>query len=195
MVYPEKIEKTEVSAMPMCTLNGKITVIDKPEDVDAAVEILSQSNLIGFDTETRPSFTKGTSNTIALLQLATHEQCFLFRLHKIGPNTLLKELLESETILKVGLSVHDDFRSLHSWMAVYPKHFIELQKYVKPFGIEEMGLQKIYAMLFGQRISKRQQLSNWERPELTPAQQLYASIDAWACIEIYEELRGHIFED
>lgn len=189
MLYPNKIEKSTISTLPPCDITGEIIIIDRPEDVAAAVDDLKQCSLIGFDTETRPSFRRGESNTISLLQLATDRRAYLFRLKKIGQNQLLKELLESEDHMKVGLSVHDDFHSLNRWMPCRPKNFIELQKYVKAFGIEEMSLQKIYAIVFNQKISKRQQLSNWEANQLTPAQQQYAAIDAWACRNIYYELQ------
>ena len=189
MLYQSKIEKSLISTLPPCDITGEIIVIDRPEDVATAVDDLKQCTLIGFDTETRPSFRRGESNTISLLQLATDKRAYLFRLKKIGPNQLLKDLLESEEHMKVGLSVHDDFHSLNRWMPCRPKNFIELQKYVKAFGIEEMSLQKIYAIVFNQKISKRQQLSNWEAEELTPAQQQYAAIDAWACRDIYYKLK------
>lgn len=189
MLYQSKIEKSLISTLPPCDITGEIIIIDRPEDVASAVEDLKQCPLIGFDTETRPSFRRGESNTISLLQLATDKRAYLFRLKKIGQNQLLKELLESEDHMKVGLSVHDDFHSLNRWMPCRPKNFIELQKYVKAFGIEEMSLQKIYAIVFNKKISKRQQLSNWEAETLTPAQQQYAAIDAWACRDIYYKLR------
>ena len=189
MLYQSKIEKSLISTLPPCDITGEIIVIDRPEDVATAVDDLKQCTLIGFDTETRPSFRRGESNTRSLLQLATDKRAYLFRLKKIGPNQLLKDLLESEEHMKVGLSVHDDFHSLNRWMPCRPKNFIELQKYVKAFGIEEMSLQKIYAIVFNKKISKRQQLSNWEAEELTPAQQQYAAIDAWACRDIYYKLK------
>ena len=189
MLYQSKIEKSLISTLPPCDITGEIIVIDRPEDVATAVDDLKQCTLIGFDTETRPSFRRGESNTISLLQLATDKRAYLFRLKKIGPNQLLKDLLESEEHMKVGLSVHDDFHSLNRWMPCRPKNFIELQKYVKAFGIEEMSLQKIYAIVFNKKISKRQQLSNWEAEELTPAQQQYAAIDAWDCRDIYYKLK------
>ena len=192
MLYQSKIEKSTISTLPPCDIMGEIIVIDRPEDVATAVDDLKQCPLIGFDTETRPSFRRGESNTISLLQLATDRRAYLFRLKKIGQNQLLKELLESEDHMKVGLSVHDDFHSLNHWMPCRPKNFIELQKYVKAFGIEEMSLQKIYAIVFNQKISKRQQLSNWEAETLTPAQQQYAAIDAWACRNIYYKLQHKI---
>lgn len=192
MLYQSKIEKNDVSKLPPCEISGEIVVISREEDVPAAIEDLKKSPLIGFDTETRPTFRRGESNTVSLLQLATSKRAYLFRLKLIGKNALLRDLLESENHLKVGLSVHDDFHSLNRWMPCKPKNFIELQKYVKAFGIEEMSLQKIYAIVFHKRISKRQQLSNWEADELTPAQQQYAAIDAWACRDIYYELQRKI---
>lgn len=192
MLYQSKIEKSDISTLPPCDITGEIIVIDRSEDVATAIEDLKQCPLIGFDTETRPSFRRGESNTISLLQLATEKRAYLFRLKKIGQNQLLKDLLESNDYLKVGLSVHDDFHSLNRWMPCRPNNFIELQRYVKAFGIEEMSLQKIYAIVFHKRISKRQQLSNWEAEELTPAQQQYAAIDAWACRNIYYELQRKI---
>ena len=192
MLYQSKIEKSDISTLPPCDITGEIIVIDRSEDVASAIEDLKQCPLIGFDTETRPSFRRGESNTISLLQLATEKRAYLFRLKKIGPNQLLKDLLESNDYLKVGLSVHDDFHSLNRWMPCRPNNFIELQRYVKAFGIEEMSLQKIYAIVFHKRISKRQQLSNWEAEELTTAQQQYAAIDAWACRNIYYELQRKI---
>lgn len=158
--------------------------------VEAAVAELRHECLIGFDTETRPSFTKGIRHNISLLQLATRTTAYLFRLQMIGLNETLKALLEDPTVVKVGLSTHDDFRSLQRWMPCAPKGFIELQHYVKAFGIEEMSLQKIFAIVFNERISKTQQLSNWEINPLTPAQCKYAAIDAWACLFIYYKMEN-----
>ncbi len=188
----EHIDKELVSALPPCSITGRIVVIDKAEDVAGAVADLWNSKLIGFDTETRPSFTKGVQHSVSLLQLSNETTCYLFRLKKIGKNDELKALLESKHHVKIGLSVHDDFRSLNRWMEVYPQNFIELQKYVKAFGIEDQSLQKIYAIIFGEKISKRQQLSNWEAEYLLGAQQTYAAIDAWACLRIYKALRNEM---
>ncbi len=192
MLYRDFIDKEEINELPPCEITGKIVVIDKPEKVAPAIEELRKCQLIGFDTETKPSFQKGVHNTIALLQLATDTTAYLFRLKQIGENTQLKELLENKEIIKVGLSVQDDFRSLNKWMTCRPQKFIELQRYVKAFGIEELSLQKIYAIIFNRKISKRQQLSNWEAPQLTQAQMLYAAIDAWACRDIYHELQKQV---
>ena len=144
---------------------------------------------VGVDTETRPSFRKGMVNQVALLQVATADTCFLFRLNRIGLPDFLEEFLQND-ILKVGLSLKDDFRMLSRRNHHDPRtgNWVELQEYVPHFGIEEMSLQKIYALLFGEKISKTQRLSNWEADTLTEAQQLYAATDAWAGVRIYEYL-------
>ena len=144
--------------------------------------------VLGFDTETRPSFKKGVIHHVALLQVATHDTWFLFRLNRIGIPDSLVRLLEDKNITKVGLSLQDDMRALNQRRKFKPGTYVELQKEVKDIGIEDNSLQKIYANLFGEKISKGQQLSNWEADILTEAQQRYAATDAWACIQIHEEV-------
>ena len=186
--YQAKIEKEKIVEFPIARTDCKIVVIDKEQAVDEAVKDLYLSDIVGFDTETKPVFTRGKMNKVALLQLSTEKKCYLFRLQKIGKNETLKNFLESTKILKIGLSVKDDFRMLNRWTKVKPQNFVELQTFVKNFGIEDMGLQKIFAILFSQRISKREQLSNWETETLSRAQQVYAATDAWACRQIYLKL-------
>ena len=188
MNYQAKIEKEKIIDLPVAKTDCKIVIIDNEQSVDEAVKELYLSDIVGFDTETKPSFAKGKMNKIALLQLSTEKKCYLFRLQKIGKNEKLKTFLESTKILKIGLSVKDDFRMLSKWTKVKPQNFIELQTFVKNFGIEEMSLQKIFAILFSQKISKREQLSNWEADTLGKAQKLYAATDAWACRQIYLKL-------
>ena len=188
MNYQAKIEKEKIIDLPIAKTDCKIVVIDNAQAVEEAVKELYLSDIVGFDTETKPVFTRGKMNKIALLQLSTEKKCFLFRLQKIGKNEALKKFLESTKILKIGLSVKDDFRMLSRWTKVKPQNFIELQTFVKNFGIEDMGLQKIFAILFSQKISKREQLSNWETDTLSKSQQIYAATDAWACRQIYLKL-------
>ena len=126
---------------------------------------------------------------MALLQVASEEHCFLFRLNVMGLTLPLITLLEMPHITKVGLSLKDDFMMLHKRAPFEPRGIIELQEFVRPFGIEEQSLQKIYAILFGEKISKTQRLSNWEADVLTQPQQLYAATDAWACLNIYRKLQ------
>lgn len=174
--------------MPRVLFEGRIIVVFTERDADKAVDYLMKQELLGFDTETRPSFKKGQLFQVALLQVATHDTCFLFRLNRIGlPDSIIR-LLEDRTITKVGLSLQDDLRQLHARHPFETGTFVELQHEVKEIGIEDNSLQKIYANLFGQKISKGQQLTNWEAEILTEAQQRYAATDAWACIQIHQEV-------
>ena len=188
MQYPAKIDKDTVRELPLAQTDCEIEVIDSANEVATAVDCLMQEEVVGFDTETKPSFTHGKSNKIALMQISTAKKCFLFRLQMIGKSEALKNFLENEKIKKIGLALHGDLRNLRVWDKFTPKNFIDLQKIVIQYGIEELGLQRIYAIIFGKKISKSQQLSNWEAKILNQAQQIYAATDAWACREIYLKL-------
>lgn len=183
-----KIEKKVVAQMPSVLFEGKIVVVQSVAECDKAVQYLLRQPLLGFDTETRPSFRKGVSYKVSLVQIATNDICFLFRLNMIGVPDSLKMLLETCHSTIIGLSIRDDFFSLRKRLDFTPGDFVELQEFVKTIGIEDMSLQKIYANLFGQRISKNQRLTNWEIDVLTEKQKRYAATDAWACINIYEEV-------
>ncbi len=180
------ITKAEIAAMPKVHFPGRVIVIYTESDVEKAVAYLKKQCVVGVDTETRPSFKRGTTHTVALLQISTQDTCFLFRLNRIGMPDSLQEFLMSDT-LKIGLSLKDDFNSLRKREIVHPDkgNWIELQDYVRRFGIQDMSLQKIFANLFGKKISKNQRLSNWEADSLSEGQKLYAATDAWACVEIY----------
>lgn len=187
-IWKTSITKAELSELPAETFKGKIRVIDSEEGMEDAISLLSKSEIIGFDTETKPTFKRGERHTVALLQLSTSEESFLFRLNKIGMPTSLVSILEDERIHKIGLSIHDDFINLRKICELEPKGFIDLQNFVKEFKIDDNSLSRIYGILFDKRISKGQRLSNWEAPELTRYQQEYAALDALACIHIYNYL-------
>ena len=172
--------------MPKVLFPGRIFVIYTESDAEKAVAYLKDQRIVGVDTETRPSFKRGTTHKVALLQISTQDTCFLFRLNRIGMPDSLQEFLMSDT-LKIGLSLKDDFNSLRKRQDMHPDrgNWKELQEYVGKFGIEDRSLQKIYANLFGEKISKNQRLSNWEADVLSEGQKLYAATDAWACVEIY----------
>lgn len=188
MNFNPRIDKSEIATMPNVLFEGRIFVIDTPNEAEKAVKALSTEKIIGIDTETRPAFRKGVTHSVSLLQLSTADTCFLFRLCRIGLPDSLVSLLENKKITKVGLSLHDDYQALKRRTPFTPGGFLDLQKFVTEFGIEEMSLQKIYAIIFGQRISKNQQLSNWDADVLTDKQKLYAATDAWACLNIYNRL-------
>lgn len=183
-----KFDKKQIPDLPRVLFEGRIFVIRTEAEADKAVAYLATTPLLGFDTETRPSFKKGMTNKVSLLQLSTDDTCFLFRLNLIGIPPSVVSLLQDERVPKVGLSLHDDFASLHRRTDFEPKGFLDLQEYVKGFGISDLSLQKLYANIFGRKITKGQRLTNWEADVLTEGQKLYAATDAWACIRIYREL-------
>ena len=183
---PNKIEKSFLADKPKVVFDGIIEEIDTEEKAQKAIETLSKEKVVGFDTETRPSFTRGVAHKIALLQLSTQDHGYLFRLNKTGIPDCVADFLSNPDIIKVGISIKDDFHQMASRRQFTPAGFVELQEYCGEMGIEEKGLQKLYGLLFKERISKNQQLSNWEIDSLTESQRQYAAIDAWACLRIYK---------
>lgn len=182
------ISKGELAELPIEEFTGRIIVIQDLNEAEKATQYLQGFNILGFDSETRPAFHKGQRNKIALIQLSTEDTCYLFRTNLIGIPDCLIDILVSKKIKKIGLSIHDDFSAIRNRADFKPENFIELQRFVKQFGIEDNGLQRIYGILFDRRISKRQRLSNWEADILSDAQKKYAALDAWACLRIYNKL-------
>lgn len=182
-----KFDKKIIPTLPRVTFEGRIIVVINESVAEKAVDFLLSQDILGVDTETRPSFTKGRQYVVSLLQVSTRDTCFLFRLNHLGLSPSIKRLLEDTTVPKIGLSWHDDINSLKKRGNFEPGWFIDLQKEMKNIGIEDMSLAKLYANIFGMRISKREQLSNWEADILSNKQKTYASTDAWACIQLFEE--------
>lgn len=191
--FEVSISKQELSNLPAESFSGEIVVVDNESHFENIIPLLQNAPILGFDTETKPNFKKGQVNQIALIQLATPDVCYLIRISKIGIPYKLKTLLEDKNILKVGLSIKDDFHGLSRICNLKPDGFVDLQDYVRNFKIIDSSLTKIHGIIFGKRISKSQQLSNWEAPMLTVKQQEYAALDALACIHIYEELKSGRF--
>lgn len=183
-----KYDKTKIQTLPRVVFEGRIVVVLTAAEAEKAVDFLLTQPILGVDTETRPSFRKGRVNQVALLQVATHEVCFLFRLNLIGMASAVIRLLEDTKVPKIGLSLHDDLMMLERRGSFKRGNFIDLQQKVKEIGVEDMSLQKLFANFFGQRITKREQLSNWEIDILKDKQKVYAATDAWTCILLYEEL-------
>lgn len=186
----KSISKQEIASLPHALFEGRVFIILTEEDAKKAVAYLKEHSLVGVDTETRPSFKKGVTHKVALLQISTEDTCFLFRLNHLGMPDCLMDFLTDDT-LKIGLSLKDDFSMLRKRQDMHAEegNWIELQDYVEKFGIEDKSLQKIYANLFAKKISKSQRLSNWEADTLSEAQIRYAATDAWACVQIYNRLQ------
>lgn len=183
-----KFDKATINALPLVEYPYKINVILNEYEAERAVDYLLTCDILGVDTETKPAFRRGQNHKVALLQVATREQCFLFRLNHLGLPQSMIRLLSNRMVPMVGLSWHDDIMSLHRRAEFTPGWFIDIQDIIGNIGIEDKSLQKLYANLFGEKISKRQRLTNWEADVLSDKQKEYAAIDAWACINLYDEI-------
>jgi ribonuclease D len=190
MSYVASISNDDVAALEPVRFEGHICVVDTPEALQRACADLSRCTMIGFDTETRPSFTAGVTNKVALLQLSTEQTCYLIRLNRVALGREVLALLSNGNIKKIGADVKNDIRALTALRHFKPQGFIDLQDEVEKYGIENRSLRKISGIVLGKKVSKAQRLSNWEAKVLTPQQQMYAATDAWVCIEIYNHLKG-----
>lgn len=184
-ITPQEIEKLEYASFP-----GKIHVIDSVgSEFNRAISYLRAQKIIGFDTETRPCFAQNQPRYgVALLQLSGPGKAFLFRINKMGMHRRLCNLLADPKIIKVGAAVHDDIRGLQKHHDFKPASFVDLQKSVWEWGIKDKSVKKMAAIILGCRISKTQQLSNWEADVLSESQCKYAATDAWVCREMYLKL-------
>ncbi|NMC37380.1 MAG: 3'-5' exonuclease domain-containing protein 2 [Bacteroidales bacterium] len=188
--YPATISAEEIEKKDLSWFRGEIVLVDNMQTFRKVFPRLLDSPLLGFDTETRPSFRRGRKNRVSLIQLANSEVACLFRINRIGIPDELASLLANPDVIKAGVAVHDDIRFLKKVNGFVPSGFVDLQKFVKDYGIENSGLKKLAAIVLGIRISKRQQVSDWEADQLTEAQQVYAATDAWVCHQIYKRLTG-----
>ena len=187
-LFLPSISPEELSLLPPIEFSGKITLVDRGKFLNEAVAFLKSQKKLGFDTETKPSFKRGQINSVSLLQLSAADRVFLFRLNKIGLPFQLAEILSNPKILKIGAAIRDDIRILQKLQKFVPAGFIDLQNIVTDFGIENKGVRKLAGIILKGRISKSQQLTNWEAPEFTESQKLYAATDAWICLKMYEKL-------
>ena len=188
--FVASISKEELRLLPTGQFSGKIHLIDTISLIKEACENLKYEPLLGFDTETKPSFKKGVNNRVSLLQLSSDTDAYLYRLNKTGLPAMLADILEDPEIIKVGIAIRDDIRLLKQLHPFTAHGFVELQDYVKKFGIENSGLSKLAGIILNFRVSKSQQLTNWENEELTEPQQLYGATDAWAGYKIFKALIG-----
>ncbi len=186
--YRENITPDEIAEHELSWFKGEIVVVEDIATFHQVIPKLKGSCLLGFDTETKPNFKKGRKNAVSLIQLSTEDFACLFRINKIGlPEELLK-ILSDPAVIKAGVAVHDDIKFLASVKKFNPGGFVDLQSYVRDYGIQSSGLKKLTAIVLGFRISKRQQVTDWEAEQLSEAQQIYAATDAWVCHQIYSKL-------
>ena len=191
--FRESISKEEINSLPVLEYEGRnIVLVDTLSKLKTTIEVLKNEEVLGFDTETKPSFEKGKMNKVALLQLSTADTCYLIRLNVLGMQNPIIEILSSEKPLKIGLSLKDDYKMLNRRRSFKPTGFLDLQSVIGKFGIKDLSLQKIYAIMFNKKISKSQRLTNWQAPNLTLQQQKYAAVDAWACMDIYNVIKDEL---
>jgi ribonuclease D len=190
-MFPSTIDKEDLKKLPPGAFEGEIHLIDSFAGVKKYLPVLLQEEVLGFDTETKPAFRKGHKNKLSLVQFSTRFHAFLFRVGSIGLPDHLIRLLEDENIMKVGAAVRDDLIDLKEVRRFKPAGFLDLQKYVEAFGIENKAVAKMAGIVLGIRISKSQQLSNWDADILSGPQLLYAATDAWVCYRIYKELQKY----
>lgn len=188
MMFPANITNDEINELALHQYNGKIVVISEEKKIDKALNEIRRSPMVGFDTETKPSFKKGERNDPSLLQVALEKKVFLFRLNYTGITQTIADFLSDEDTKKIGVALRDDIKELQAMQDFPPGGFIELPKMVKPLGIESNGLRKLTAIILGYRISKSAQTSNWENEVLTEKQLAYAATDAWVCHQMYSKL-------
>lgn len=187
--FIDKISNEQTALLPAVEFRGEIRIVEHERDIAAACKTLAEQPVIGFDTETRPSFRPGVTFRVSLLQLSTPTVCYLFRLNKIPLAKPILQLFEDRRILKIGADVAGDLRSLRQIRHFRDGGFVDLQGIAPEWGIGEKSLRKLSAIVLGRRVSKAQRLSNWEAAQLTEKQMRYAATDAWICPEIYRTLQ------
>lgn len=187
--YKKVISKEELNLLELNKYSGEIYLVETNDAFKKAVLEIGKSTLIGIDTETKPSFKKGVINSVALLQIATEKKVYIFRLNKVQMNSELASILANKNITKVGIAIHDDLKDLKKIHHFNEENVVDLNILAPKLGFESIGAKKLTALVLGFRISKRQQVSNWEAVELSKAQIDYAATDAWICREIYLRLK------
>lgn len=192
MAFASTVTVDEIEQLEMAAFPGEITVVssDKSDEFEQAMAYLGEQQALGFDTETKPCFVpKVPRNKMAILQLSGPDKAYIFRLQQVGVPPKLAALLGNPGILKIGAAIHDDIRGLQEYRRFIPKGFVDLQRLAPEYGIEEKSVRKMSAIILKKRVSKSQQLSNWESSHLSEAQLRYAAIDAWICREMYYKLK------
>ncbi|MGF1677689.1 MAG: 3'-5' exonuclease [Candidatus Methylacidiphilales bacterium] len=189
MSLPLTINKEDLQKLPLLAFDGRIHLPRAEADIRSALESLSQSRLVGFDTETRPSFRKGQVYSPSLIQFSTETDAYLFQIKQLETLAPVLEWMESREVIKTGVAVDRDLKDLQALMPFSPAGFLDLGTIARKAGMEKTGLRNLCGILLGHRISKRAQTSNWARTELTPEQILYAATDAWVSLKLCQRLR------
>lgn len=194
-MFEKEITKEQVNELPLQRYEGKVVVVSTSEQLSNALQELNKASVIGFDTESKPTFRKGEYNPVAMIQMAIPGKVFLIRIHLTGFTKELQALFEDEDIIKAGISIRDDMKDLQRLAKFAPAKVIDLNDLASEVGVLNIGVRSLSGIFLGIRISKGQQTSNWEREILSEGQIAYAATDAWVCLEIYQKLDklGYIY--
>lgn len=187
-MFEKKITKPEINELPLFKYEGKIVIAADEKQIAKAIFEIEEHDLIGIDTESKPTFKKGQFNHVALVQIAIPGKVYLLRIHQAGVTNAFKHFLENTRIKKIGIALDDDLIALNKRRKFVPSGFEDLNRIAPTLGIENIGARNLSALLLNSRISKNQQVSNWENPTLTEPQIKYAATDAWICLEMYNKL-------
>jgi ribonuclease D len=178
------ISKDEINALPVRRYEGRVVLVTNTAEAERAAEDFAGERVVGFDTETRPTFKVGQKYPAALVQAATAQAVYLFQLQRMDCAPILRPLLESAT-LKTGVGIGDDIKALRELFAFEPQAIVDLGAMARRKGYERSGVRALAAMFLGFRIPKGTKTSNWAAPRLSPQQIAYAATDAWACRELH----------
>jgi len=187
------ITTEELNLLPLKAFDGKVSLITEAAKLSIVLREIEKHDVVGFDTETRPSFKRGQVYKVALLQLAIPNKVFLIRMHETGLPEEIVSIFQNPDIIKAGVAIHDDIKALQKINKFQPVSFIDLSTMAKASGLQVESVKKLAGLLLGFRISKSAQTSNWEAPTLTEKQLEYAATDAWVCLEIYQHLKRTYF--
>ncbi len=190
MEWQKEITKEEIRNLELKAYEGEIVVVENKQDIPQIVQVILRETIVGVDTETKPTFKKGKLNAVALLQIATHNAVYLIRLNKTGFHPDLKKIFESKKLKKIGIAIDNDIKELREHLNFIPENVLDLNTHCTKLGFKSIGVKKLSAIFLGYRISKRQQISNWEADVLSTSQLRYAATDAWVCREIFIKLNS-----
>ena len=188
MDFKKFISKESILEYPISKFNGEIIIINHEEEINDAYLFLIKQKILGVDTESKPTFKKGVFSHVSLIQIATENKVFLFRINKVGFHQKIIEILSNKLIVKVGIAIDDDIKELNKLKRFSANNIIDLNKKAEKLGFKSIGAVKLSILILGFRISKKARLSNWENDSLTTEQLSYAATDAWICYLIYKKI-------
>ncbi len=185
MEWPRAISREEMANLPIRRYDGEVRLVAAPEDLERELAALSRERVLGLDTETRPAFRRGESYPPSLLQLAGEDVVWILQLPRLDGTAAIKEVLESENVVKAGVGIAEDLRHLKKRLAFEPAAVVDVGELARRRGIDQTGIRNLAGIILGFRIPKGKRTSNWAAARLTRQQIAYAAMDAWAARALY----------